>query len=177
MSYSRTSAEADPSAEHDLWRPTVGALGVVGQAPVRDNNIPSWYGAVGVNINIPVFNGFLYNARAKVADLQTEADRQKLLDTRNNIARDVLQKNMVQDLGFNFKWNPTEHWAFQAVVQPRVPAVRDGAWVRNPVDAFVAAEVGRVLPAHCTGWKAVHQLARALPEAFVQPAVGTVITV
>jgi 7,8-dihydropterin-6-yl-methyl-4-(beta-D-ribofuranosyl)aminobenzene 5'-phosphate synthase len=44
------------------------------------------------------------------------------------------------------------------------------------VEAFVAAGVCRLLPAHCTGWKAVHQLARALPEAFVQPAVGTVIT-
>jgi outer membrane protein len=83
------SAQKFAGAEHDLWRPTVDALGVVGQAPVRDDHIPSWYGAVGVNINIPVFNGFLYNARAKVADLQTEADRQKLLDTRNNIARDV----------------------------------------------------------------------------------------
>jgi len=89
------SAQKFAGAEHDLWRPTVDALGVVGQAPVRDNHIPSWYGAVGVNINIPVFNGFLYNARAKVADLQTEADRQKLLDTRNNIARDV--RNAWQD--------------------------------------------------------------------------------
>ena len=44
------------------------------------------------------------------------------------------------------------------------------------VDAFVAAGIGCLLPAHCTGWKAVHQLARALPDAFVQPAVGTVIT-
>jgi outer membrane protein len=83
------SAQKFGSAEHDLVRPTVNALGVVGQAPVRDNHIESWYGAVGVNINIPVFNGFLYNARAKAADLQTEADRQKLLDARNNIARDV----------------------------------------------------------------------------------------
>jgi outer membrane protein len=89
------SAQKFAGAEHDLWRPTVNALGVVGQAPVRDNHIPSWYGAVGVNINIPVFNGFLYNARAKVADLQTEADRQRLLDTRNNIARDV--RNAWQD--------------------------------------------------------------------------------
>jgi outer membrane protein len=89
------SAQKFAGAEHDLWRPTVDALGVVGQAPVRDDHIPSWYGAVGVNINIPVFNGFLYNARAKVADLQTEADRQKLLDTRNNIARDV--RNAWQD--------------------------------------------------------------------------------
>ncbi len=44
------------------------------------------------------------------------------------------------------------------------------------VDAFAAAGIGRLLPAHCTGWKAVHQLARALPDAFVQPAVGTVVT-
>src|SRR5271156_2191128 len=89
------SAQKFGSAEHDLVRPTINALGVVGQAPVRDNHIESWYGAVGVNINIPVFNGFLYNARAKTADLQTEAQRQKLLDTRNNIARDV--RNAWQD--------------------------------------------------------------------------------
>jgi 7,8-dihydropterin-6-yl-methyl-4-(beta-D-ribofuranosyl)aminobenzene 5'-phosphate synthase len=44
------------------------------------------------------------------------------------------------------------------------------------VDAFAAAGIGRLLPAHCTGWKAVHQLARALPDAFVQPAVGTIVT-
>jgi outer membrane protein len=83
------SAQKFGSAEHDLSRPTVNALGVVGEAPVRDDHIPNWYGAVGVNINIPVFNGFLYNARAKAADLQTEVQRQSLLDARNNIARDV----------------------------------------------------------------------------------------
>ena len=32
-----------------------------------------------------------------------------------------------------------------------------------------------LVPAHCTGWKAVHQLAARLPEAFVQSAVGTTI--
>lgn len=84
-----TSAQKSASAEHALWRPTVSALGVVGQAPVRDNAIPSWYGAVGVNVNIPVFNGFLYNARARVADLQTDVNRQRLLDFQNNLARDV----------------------------------------------------------------------------------------
>jgi outer membrane protein len=83
------SAQKTSNAEHDLWRPTVSALGVVGIAPVRDPQIHNWYGAVGVNINIPVFNGFLYNARAKTADLQAEAVRQKLMDLRNNVARDV----------------------------------------------------------------------------------------
>jgi len=76
-------------AEHDLGRPTISALGTVGAAPVRDDHLPNWYGAVGVNINIPVFNGFWYNARGKTADLQTEAARQRLLDERNAVARDV----------------------------------------------------------------------------------------
>jgi 7,8-dihydropterin-6-yl-methyl-4-(beta-D-ribofuranosyl)aminobenzene 5'-phosphate synthase len=48
--------------------------------------------------------------------------------------------------------------------------------IQPTVDAFAEAGIGRLLPAHCTGWKAVHQLARALPDAFVQPAVGTVVT-
>ncbi len=82
------SAQKNRNAEHDLWRPTVSALGAAGIVPVRDPQIRNWYGAVGVNINIPVFNGFLY-ARGKVADLQTEAARQKLMDARNNVARDV----------------------------------------------------------------------------------------
>jgi outer membrane protein len=95
LEFAVASADKFGRAEHDLWRPTVNALGVVGQAPVRDNHIESWYGAVGVNINIPVFNGFLYSARAKAADLESEADRQKLLDARNNLARDV--RNAWQD--------------------------------------------------------------------------------
>ncbi len=53
---------------------------------------------------------------------------------------------------------------FEAIIEPTVKA-------------FVEAKVQCLLPAHCTGWKAVHALARAMPEAFVQPAVGTTITV
>ncbi|MDQ1406950.1 MAG: outer membrane protein [Acidobacteriaceae bacterium] len=83
------AAEKFGHAEHDLWRPTISALGVVGEAPVRDDHIPNWYGAIGVNVQIPLFNGFLYNARAKSADLQTQASHQRLVDMQNNIARDV----------------------------------------------------------------------------------------
>jgi outer membrane protein len=89
LQYQIESAKKNSAAEHDLWRPTVSALGVVGVAPVRDPAISNWYGAVGVNVNIPVFNGFLYSARAKTADLQTEVVRQRLADLRNNLARDV----------------------------------------------------------------------------------------
>lgn len=76
-------------AEHDLWWPTVSGLGVVGGAPVRDPNITSWYGGAGVNVSIPVFNGFLFNARAKSADFATQAQQKKLEDLQNNVARDV----------------------------------------------------------------------------------------
>jgi len=39
-----------------------------------------------------------------------------------------------------------------------------------------AARVARVLPTHCSGWRAVHAIARGMPEAFVQSAVGTTVT-
>jgi uncharacterized membrane protein len=34
----------------------------------------------------------------------------------------------------------SDHWAFQVPKGPSVPVVKDRAWVRNPIDAFVAAE-------------------------------------
>lgn len=84
-----TAATKFSRAEHDLWWPTVSASGVVGAAPIRNDNISNWYGAAGVNINIPVFNGFLFNARAKSADLDAEVKRKRLQDLQNNVARDV----------------------------------------------------------------------------------------
>jgi hypothetical protein len=33
-----------------------------------------------------------------------------------------------------------QHWAYVKPVRPAVPAVRDPAWARNPIDHFVAAE-------------------------------------
>jgi 7,8-dihydropterin-6-yl-methyl-4-(beta-D-ribofuranosyl)aminobenzene 5'-phosphate synthase len=30
-----------------------------------------------------------------------------------------------------------------------------------------------IMPCHCTGWKAVHEIARRLPDAYVQACVGT----
>ncbi len=34
-----------------------------------------------------------------------------------------------------------EHWAYRAPVRPPLPEVKDSAWVRNPVDAFVLARL------------------------------------
>ena len=41
------------------------------------------------------------------------------------------------------------HWAFQPVHEPALPAVQNGAWMKNPVDAFVLArlEAAHIPPA------------------------------
>jgi 7,8-dihydropterin-6-yl-methyl-4-(beta-D-ribofuranosyl)aminobenzene 5'-phosphate synthase len=43
------------------------------------------------------------------------------------------------------------------------------------VRAFDELAPSLLVPAHCTGWKAVHQLAARFPDAFVQSAVGTTV--
>jgi hypothetical protein len=35
----------------------------------------------------------------------------------------------------------SDHWAFKAPVTPPVPAVRDPAWIANPIDNFVLAKL------------------------------------
>ena len=35
----------------------------------------------------------------------------------------------------------SDHWAFQAPVKPATPEVRDRAWVRDPIDAFILARL------------------------------------
>ncbi len=35
--------------------------------------------------------------------------------------------------------DPREHWSFRPIVRPPVPEVSNAGWVRNPIDAFVAA--------------------------------------
>jgi outer membrane protein len=77
-------------AEHELSLPTVSALGAAGGAPVRADQITSaWYGALGANVSIPVFNGFLVSARAREADLHAQAAQEKIRYLRELIARDV----------------------------------------------------------------------------------------
>jgi 7,8-dihydropterin-6-yl-methyl-4-(beta-D-ribofuranosyl)aminobenzene 5'-phosphate synthase len=53
--------------------------------------------------------------------------------------------------------------AFEPIIEPTVEAL--GA---------LAPEV--IVPAHCTGWRAQHRLAAALPDAFIPNAVGTSYT-
>lgn len=46
-----------------------------------------------------------------------------------------------------------------------------------PVTIGALKQIGPrvVLPGHCTGWKATHQIAKAMPEAFIPNSVGTTL--
>jgi 7,8-dihydropterin-6-yl-methyl-4-(beta-D-ribofuranosyl)aminobenzene 5'-phosphate synthase len=47
------------------------------------------------------------------------------------------------------------------------------AIIPRTIDELVKIGPEVISPGHCTGWKAIHELARRLPEAYVQPSVGT----
>lgn len=51
-----------------------------------------------------------------------------------------------------------------AIMEPLIPRTLHELAAINPAI---------VVPGHCTGWKATHELSRALPEAYVQTSVGT----
>jgi 7,8-dihydropterin-6-yl-methyl-4-(beta-D-ribofuranosyl)aminobenzene 5'-phosphate synthase len=48
--------------------------------------------------------------------------------------------------------------------EPIIPAV---------LDSLGGFQPGVIVPAHCTGWKAVHAIAARFPDAFIQNSVGT----
>jgi outer membrane protein len=83
------SAIHEARAEHDLNFPTVNALGTGGEVPIHDSTIRHDYGAVGVNINVPIFNGGLYSARTAEARLEAKAANQDASRREVEIVRDV----------------------------------------------------------------------------------------
>jgi outer membrane protein len=90
LEFQSESAEKLHRAAHDQQLyPTISALAAFGDSPIRDDRIYGPYAAAGVNVEIPVFNGFLYSAKSHEADLRAQAARQRLIDLRNRISRDV----------------------------------------------------------------------------------------
>jgi outer membrane protein len=89
LEFESESGEKLYRAQRDQLLPTISAVGAFGDAPVRDDRVYGPYAAVGVNVQIPVFNGFLYSAKSHEADLRAQSTRQRLADLRNRISRDV----------------------------------------------------------------------------------------
>jgi len=89
LEFQSESADKLHRAEHDQLYPTISVLAAFGDSPVRNDVIYGPYAAAGVNVEIPIFNGFLYSAKSREADLRAQAARQRLNDLRNRVSRDV----------------------------------------------------------------------------------------
>jgi outer membrane protein len=63
--------------------------GSAGFVPAGYEAVPTRYGAVGLNVTIPVFNGGLVKARQTEAELKARAVSQDINDLQNRIVRDV----------------------------------------------------------------------------------------
>jgi outer membrane protein len=98
FTYEQQAAEKFRRAQREQLFPTISALGVAGATPVRPDCfggcfpnyfVSSWYGAIGVNMSIPIFNGFRYSAEASEAKYRAQAAAENTRDLRERIARDV----------------------------------------------------------------------------------------
>ncbi len=78
-------------AQRDQMLPSIAAAGTVGSVPIRppQDYVTNWWGAIGVSMNIPVFNGFLYSAEAKEATIRAQAAAERSRDLRDQIVRDI----------------------------------------------------------------------------------------
>ncbi len=85
----QTAAQQFAKAEKDLSMPTVSVAGMAGFAPAADAQVRNRYGAVGVNVSIPVLNGHLFRARQAEADLRARSAGRNVEDLANRVSRDV----------------------------------------------------------------------------------------
>jgi outer membrane protein len=78
-------------AQHEQLLPTISALAVVGSTPVGSSTYfpQDWYGAAGVNVSIPIFNGFKFHAEAAEADLRAKASNEQSRQLADRIVRDA----------------------------------------------------------------------------------------
>jgi outer membrane protein len=80
------------TAEKDLKRPNVTLVAVGGAIPYLDQTphvTPDTYEGVAINMEIPIFNGHLFSARAKEAHYESEAANQRVRDLQQQVEHDV----------------------------------------------------------------------------------------
>lgn len=91
LGYSQQAAAKFSRAQRDQIFPSITAGGTAGSVPIRPDQyyVSNWWGGIGVNMNIPIFNGFLYSAQAKEAELRAEAASEQTRNLRDQVVRDI----------------------------------------------------------------------------------------
>lgn len=88
------AAKKFAQAEADLKRPNITLTGVGGALPYIDSGnanpgIPLTYEGIAANLQVPIFNGFLFTARRRAAEYALVATQQRTRDLEDRVARDV----------------------------------------------------------------------------------------
>ena len=91
LKFNEQAAQKFSKAQHEQLLPTISALGVVGGTPVGSPQYftTNWYGAVGGNVSIPIFNGFRFTAQASEGALQAQSASEQTRALRDQVVRDV----------------------------------------------------------------------------------------
>ena len=85
----QSAAERFAKAEHALFYPNIGVAGTAGFVPAGEAVVPGRFGAIGLNLNIPILNGGLFKARQTEAELKARAANENVNDLANRVTRDV----------------------------------------------------------------------------------------
>lgn len=91
LDYDTQSAQKFARSQWDQMLPSVSAAGTVGAIPVHPGTYytSNWWGGIGGNIDIPIFNGFLYTSEAREARYRAQAASENSRDLCDRIVRDV----------------------------------------------------------------------------------------
>jgi outer membrane protein len=91
LTFGEQSAQTFARAQWDQRLPSIMAVGTAGTVPIRVDQYytNNWWGGIGVNMSIPIFNGFLYGAEAKEAKYRAQAEGERARGLRDQIVRDV----------------------------------------------------------------------------------------
>lgn len=91
MNYNAQATVKFSEAQRGQLFPTISASGTAGSVPIRPAQYypANWWGGVGVNMNIPIFNGFLYTAQSKDASIRAQAASEQSRDLRDRVVRDI----------------------------------------------------------------------------------------
>jgi outer membrane protein len=84
-----TAAKQFAKAESRLWFPTISAMASVGVLPTHVDDLSNRWAAGGLNVSIPVFNGYLFKARKAQADLLTRAAAERVKEAVIQVKREV----------------------------------------------------------------------------------------
>ena len=118
LSLERDAAKKFAKAERALHYPVISAIGVGGVLPEHNSALPDNYFAAGLNLSLPIFNGWQFESRRKTAGLKARAVAEALREEEDTIISEVRiawlnARNAAERVGFTEKFFNTATRSFE----------------------------------------------------------------